>query len=130
MKSNDTWSPALIIILCIGLAVSVLLGASKVTKGTDMKTLADFERVREFLESQGIKPTIAMAGLDSGPWTDLVLLSREWQEKLEEEAERVKAEMEGLSEEEIGQRERDAAEEARLENERILYHSSGYEPRE
>jgi hypothetical protein len=93
-----------------------------------MKRLDDFRLVREFLGSEGIQPTVAMVGLDDSSWGDLVILASEWRDKLDAAAALKQKELDGLSEDEIAMRERAAEEERRLEDKRILFHSSGYRP--
>ncbi len=93
-----------------------------------MKTLEHYHLVRDFLGSQGLQPTVAMLAAPAPEWADLVFLAREWKTARDEAEEARQAELEGLSEEELGQRERDATEEAQREEQRILFHSSGFRP--
>jgi hypothetical protein len=93
-----------------------------------VKTLEEFELVRDFLGGQGLKPTTAMICVSSPEWQDLVYLAKSWRTQQEEEVERMRAELDGLSEEELAMRERAAEDERRRENERVLFHSSGYRP--
>ena len=93
-----------------------------------MKTLEEFELVRDFLGGQGLKPTVAMVCASTSEWQDLVYLAKSWRTQQEEEAARLAEELEGLSEEELAMRERAAEEERQREAQKILFHSSGYRP--
>lgn len=93
-----------------------------------MKTLEEFELVKEFLGGQGIQPTMAMVCASAPEWQDLVFLAKEWKSQVEEEIKRQEEELAGLSEEELALRDKEAREKALLENERVLFHSSGYRP--
>lgn len=93
-----------------------------------MKTLEEFLLIKEFLGGQGIKPTMAMVCATNEGWADLKYLAREWRDAREAEIARQQEEMEGLSEEELAFLDKKAEEERRLEQERLLYHSSGYRP--
>jgi arsenate reductase-like glutaredoxin family protein len=93
-----------------------------------MKTLEEFELVKEFLGGQGIQPTAAMICASGPEWQDLVVLAREWRNARDEEIRRKEEELAGLSEEELAQRDREALEAARKADEKLLYHSAGYRP--
>jgi arsenate reductase-like glutaredoxin family protein len=93
-----------------------------------VKKLDDFRLVREFLSSQGIEPTIAMVAVRDPEWLDLVILAQEWRREIEEIAEAKEAKIAAMTPEEKDQMEAEAAEEARLEQERILFHSCGHKP--
>jgi cytochrome c oxidase assembly factor CtaG len=90
-----------------------------------VKKLDDFRLVRNFLSAQGIEPTIAMVAVRDPEWLDLVILAHEWQEEADQaEAER-KAKLDAMTPEEKDQMEAEAEEEARMEKEKILFHSCG-----
>lgn len=93
-----------------------------------MKTLEEFQLIKEFLGGQGIKPTMAMVCTAGSEWQDLVYLAKSWKTQREEEIAAREAELEGLSEEELALIDKKAEDERRLEKERLLYHSSGYRP--
>lgn len=93
-----------------------------------MKTLEEFNLIREFLIFQGIKPTVAMVGLEATAWADIVLIAMEWKRDQDVAEEVRKAELDGLSEEELAQRERDVAEEAKRAEDAVLFHSCGHRP--
>ena len=87
-----------------------------------MKKIDDFLLIREFLQAQGIQPTVGMVGLDQDSWSDLVILATEWRALNEEAAETI-------SPEELEMRRKHQEQQDRLEQERLLYHSSGHHPR-
>ena len=93
-----------------------------------MKTLEEFDLIREFLGAQGIKPTAAMVCANAPEWQDLVYLAKSWKSAVDEEIARQEEELANLSEDELRLRDKQAREEALLENDRILYHSAGYRP--
>lgn len=93
-----------------------------------MKTLEEFDMIREFLGAQGIRPTAAMVCVDDAKWSDLKFLARSWKDAIEDAARQQEEELAGLSEEELELRAKQAREEALLENDRLLFHSSGYRP--
>jgi hypothetical protein len=93
-----------------------------------MKTLEEFQLIKEFLGGQGIKPTMAMVCAAAPEWQDLVYLARSWKAERDLEIQRQEEELANLSEEELMLRDKQAREEALLENDRILYHSAGYKP--
>ena len=93
-----------------------------------MKTLEEYHAIREFLGAQGLQPTVAMLAAPEPEWKDLVYLAESWQTEMEAEAQAREAELEGLSEEELALHEKMAEEKRRLEQEELLYHSSGHRP--
>jgi hypothetical protein len=93
-----------------------------------VKTLEEFQLIKEFLGGQGIKPTMAMVCAAGPEWQDLVYLAKSWKSAREEEIARKEEELASLSEEELALRDREARDAARLEEERLLYHSAGYRP--
>jgi len=93
-----------------------------------MKTLEDFDLIREFLGAQGIKPTMAMVCAGGPEWQDLVFLAREWKNAQDEAVKQQAEELANLSEDELALRDKQAREEALLENDRVLFHSSGHRP--
>lgn len=93
-----------------------------------MKTLEEFNRIKEFLGGQGITFSPAVVCVSEPEWKDLAYLAREW--KLEQDAaeEERRAELDAMTDEEREQRERDAAEEAQRERDELLFHSCGHRP--
>ena len=89
-----------------------------------MKTLSDFNHIKDFLASQGIQPTLGMLCVSSSEWADLVGLAAEWHCDREVEL----AEFEALSEDEQKQRLRDSETRRVQEQESLLFHSSGHVP--
>ena len=90
-----------------------------------MKKLDDFSLVRQFLSAQGIEPTIAMVAVRDPEWIDLVMLAEEWKAEADEaEAER-KAKEAAMTPEEKDQALAEMEEEARMEREKVLFHSCG-----
>ena len=93
-----------------------------------MKTLKDFQLVKLFLSSNGIEPTINMVTVRDPEWNDLVLLAREWEAEAEAAIAEEKAKLEAMTDQEKEEMEARAAADAKLEREKILYHSSGHRP--
>jgi hypothetical protein len=93
-----------------------------------MKTLEEFQLIKEFLGGQGLKPTVAMISVSQAEWQDLVYLARCWRTERDEKIRQHEEELANLSEEELALRDKQAREEALLENDRILFHSAGYDP--
>ena len=94
-----------------------------------MKTLDEFELVKDFLKAQGGDPDlVALVAIDNKQWIDVTILAREWRTGKDEEIAKA-AEIEAnLSEDELALRDKQAREEALLENDRVLFHSSGHRP--
>ena len=94
-----------------------------------MKTLEEFELVKAFLESQGSKPNpVAMVALDDVAWRDVKYLANAWKTSRDEEIAKAAETEANLSEDELALRDKQAREEALLENDRVLFHSSGHRP--
>ena len=93
-----------------------------------MKTLEEFDLIKEFLGGSGIKPTMVMVCAAAPEWQDLVYLAKSWKSAREEEIQRKEEELAGLSEEELAMRDKEAIDQARLEEEALLYHSCGTRP--
>lgn len=94
-----------------------------------MKNLTDYYLIRDFIASQGLLLDISILKLPEDRWDDLVQLSTEWKYKLDEEDKQAQMELVGLSVEELEQRERDRKAALKYENEKVLFHSSGYRPK-
>ncbi len=93
-----------------------------------MKTLEDYNLIRDFVNNQGIEPTMAMLCAKDSEWNDLLYLAKSWKRELDEaEAER-QAKLEGLSDEELGMLDKEHEEAQHKEYLNTLYHSSGHEP--
>ena len=90
-----------------------------------MKNLKDFRVVREFLSAQGIEPTIAMVAVRDPEWHDLVILAQQWKQEIEEVVAEKEARLAAMTPNEREQAQQEAEEEARLERERVLFHSCG-----
>jgi arsenate reductase-like glutaredoxin family protein len=90
-----------------------------------MKKLDDFRLVRNFLSAQGIEPTIAMVAVRDPEWLDLVILAQQWRQEIEEAAEEEKAKLDAMTPEEKDQALAEAEEEARMEREKVMFHSCG-----
>ena len=90
-----------------------------------MKTLEEFDLIREFLGAQGIKPTVAMICADSREWQDLVMLARDWRNSRDEAAKQQEEELANLSEDELALRDKEARERELVANDEIVYHSCG-----
>jgi hypothetical protein len=69
-----------------------------------------------------------MVCVEDARWADLKFLAREWKNAKEEEIARKEEEIANLSEEELALRDREAKDAARLAEEELLFHSSGYRP--
>ena len=93
-----------------------------------MKKLDDFRLVKDFISSQGIEFTIACVAVDEKAWDDLVFLAREWKREIDEIVAEKEAKLAAMTPDEIEQMETEAEEEAKLEKERVLFHSSGHRP--
>ena len=93
-----------------------------------MKTLEDYTLIRDFISHQGITPSVAMLCVQEKEWADLVYLAKSWKREQEEYLEAEKAKLEGLSEEELGQMDREAKVQAEREEQAILFYSSGHKP--
>ena len=93
-----------------------------------MKTLEEFDLIKEFLGGSGIKPTMAMVCAAAPEWQDLVYLAKSWKNAQEEEIQRKEEEVAGLTEEELAMRDKEALEAARKAEEEVMYYSAGYEP--
>jgi len=93
-----------------------------------MKTLEEYNLIRDFLGGQGLQPTVAMVCVEDSKWSDLKFLAREWRTEQDAAEEARQAELDGLTEEELAQREREAAEEAQRQEDEVLFHSCGHRP--
>ena len=93
-----------------------------------MKTLDEFELVKGFLIGQGMKPTVAMVGMSSTAWIDLVIIAREWKSKLDAEEADEKARLEAMTDEEKDREKEKAEQAAELEKQKALFHSCGSKP--
>jgi len=93
-----------------------------------MKTLDEYKLIREFISSQGIQPSIAMLCVPQNEWDDLKYLAQSWHREQDEMVAAAEARLEGLSEEELGQMDREAKEQAEREEQEILFYSSGHKP--
>ena len=93
--------------------------------GYTMKTLEDYNLVKDFLLSQGEFSPVAVVSVPESAWTDLVYLAKSCKrDQDEKEAER-QAKLEGLSEEELGQMDREAEKAAKRDRIKALHHSCG-----
>jgi len=93
-----------------------------------MKTLEDYNLIRDFLGSQGITPTAAMLCVQEQEWADLIYLAKSWKRELDERIAKDADEIKGLSEDELRQMDK-ATEEARIKQQNaVLFHSCGTEP--
>ena len=90
-----------------------------------MKKITVFRLVREFLSAQRIEPTIAMVAVRDPEWLDLVILAQEWKRELDEAAEEQEAKLKAMTPQEKDQALAEAEEEARMEREKVLFHSCG-----
>ncbi len=93
-----------------------------------MKTLEDFELVKDFLLSQGEFSPVAVVSVPESAWTDLVYLSKSWKREIDEKESERQAKLEGLSEEELGQMDREAEKAERKAYMKALHHSCGTRP--
>ena len=93
-----------------------------------MKTLEDYNLVKDFLLSQGEFSPVAVVSVSESAWTDLTYLAKSWKRELDEaEAER-QAKIEGLSEEELGQMDREAEKARQKELRKTMFLSCGTDP--
>ena len=90
-----------------------------------MKKLEDFRLVKDFISSQGIEFTIACVAVDEKAWDDLVFLAREWKREIDEIVAEKEAKLAAMTPDERDQAQQEAEEEARMERERVLFHSCG-----
>lgn len=93
-----------------------------------MKTLDDFNRIKEFLGGQGITFSPAVVCVSDPEWRDLAFLAREWKTEQDAAEEARQAELDSMTDEERSQREREAQEEAQREEDDVLFHSCGHRP--
>lgn len=93
-----------------------------------MKTLEQYRLIKEFMSSQGIQPTASILASSEDEWKDMHYLAQEWKDEIDAEIAAREAELDGLSEEEIGIREQLEREKEQYEKEALLFHSSGYKP--
>jgi hypothetical protein len=93
-----------------------------------MKTLEEYNLIKEFISAQGIQPTAAMLCVAEKEWNDLVYLAKAWERELESEEALEKQRLQALSEEELGMIERANKKQAQREAEKVLFHSCGSDP--
>ena len=93
-----------------------------------MKTLEEYNLIRDFLGGQNLQPTVAMVCVKDSEWADLKFLAREWKTARGEERAKAEEAEANLSEDELALRDKQAREEALLENDRVLFHSCGSRP--
>ena len=93
-----------------------------------MKTLEEFDLIRDFLGAQGIKPTMAMVCANAPEWQDLVYLAKSWKNAQDEAVKQQEEELANLSEDELALRDKQAREEKLLEHDRVKFRSCGYDP--
>jgi len=96
-----------------------------------MKKYTDILLVSRFLVEHGIAPSIQLFALSHDAWSDLVSAADEWEETQKKKT----SENPDMPEEEATtweawkEQER-MRQEAELEQERLLYHSAGYRPKD
>ncbi len=93
-----------------------------------MKTLEDYNLVKDFLMSQGEFSPVAVVSVPEQAWSDLVYLAKTWKRELDEQAKEDRKQLQGLSEEELGAMDRASEEARRREAEKALFHSCGSDP--
>ncbi len=89
-----------------------------------MKKYMDILLVSRFLVEHGIAPSIQLFALSQDAWSDLVSVANEWEETQQ------KVEDPDAPEEELAKTAERERQEAELEQERLLYHSSGFRPKD
>ena len=93
-----------------------------------MKTLEDYNLVKDFLSSQGDFSAVGVVSVSESAWNDLIYLAKTWKQELDEKAREEEKRLEGLSEDELRMMDKKAKEEAEKETAKILFHSCGSEP--
>lgn len=90
-----------------------------------MKRYDDFVLLCSFLNAHSIDVTMELFDLSQEAWSDLVCIADEWSDTRET----YRLAEPDMPEEEQAQVEQQKLQEAELEQEQLLYHSSGYTPR-